>query len=56
MKLWLGDGFDLEDNENKEGLEMLANEEAAERARFDEEKEVKNSASVKVVTIELDSA
>jgi hypothetical protein len=58
------DGFDLQDNEelylsimahvveeNREGFEMLAEEEAAERARMNEEKDIEESSGVKIRTI-----
>ncbi|MFB6190682.1 MAG: hypothetical protein ABEJ91_03870 [Candidatus Nanohaloarchaea archaeon] len=58
------DGFDLEENEelyisilahvvreNKEGLEMLANEEVAEKARMGEDTSIDDSASVQIKTI-----
>lgn len=58
------DGFDLEENEelylsviahvveeNREGFEMLADEEAAERARMNEDREEVKGSGVKIETI-----
>jgi len=58
-------GFDLEDNEgltisilahvvreNKKGLEMLAEEEVAEKSRMGEDKEIDESKGVTIQTID----